>query len=57
LLLKQFTVKFLLWIVYLPDSSVDYFHKNFERKVSVVIQLLCSAIYIGLVQLFNIVSK
>jgi len=34
----------LLWIVYVPGYSVDYFHKNSERNISVVIQLLSSAI-------------
>jgi len=34
------SVKFLLWIVCVSDYSVDYFHKNPERNISVVIQLL-----------------
>jgi len=29
---------------HVPGYSVDYFHKNSERKISVVIQLLGSAI-------------
>jgi len=29
---------------YVPGHSVDYFHKNSERNMSVVIQLLSSAI-------------
>jgi len=30
----------LLWIVCVSGYSVDYFHKNPERHISVVIQLL-----------------
>jgi len=37
LLLKQFSVKFLLWIVSAPGYSVDYFEKNSEGTISVVI--------------------
>jgi len=44
LLLKQFPAKFLLCIVYVPRYSVDYFHKNSERNVGVVMQLLILAI-------------
>jgi len=36
----NFSVKFLLWIVCVSGYSVDYFHKNPERNISVVIQLL-----------------
>jgi len=34
----------LLWIVYVPGYSVDYFHKNSEPNISVVIQTLFQAI-------------
>jgi len=37
------TVQFLLWIICVL-GFVDYFHKNSERKISVVIQLLSAAI-------------
>jgi len=45
LLLKAiYPLNFVLWIVYVPGYSVDYFHKNSERNISVVIQPICSAI-------------
>jgi len=34
------SVKFLIWIVCVSGYSVDYFHKNPKRNISVVIQLL-----------------
>ena len=33
-----------MFAVYVPRCSVDYFHKNSERNVGVVMQLLISAI-------------
>jgi len=36
--------KILLWIVYVPGYSVDYFHKYSERNIRVAMQLLSSAI-------------
>jgi len=37
---SNLSVKFLLWIVCVSGYSVNYFLKNPERNVSVVIQLL-----------------
>jgi len=34
------SVKFLLWIIYVPGYSVDYIHKNSERNICVTIQWL-----------------
>jgi len=39
-----------------PSYSVDYFHKNSECEISVVIQLLVQ-LYDGLVHLFNTIFK
>jgi len=36
---SNISVKFLLWIVCVSGNSVNYFHKNPERNISVV-QLL-----------------
>jgi len=41
---SNLSVKFLLWSVYVSGYSVDYFHKNSERVIGVIIQLLGSAI-------------
>jgi len=30
-----YPLNFVLWIVYVPSYSVDYFHKNSERTISV----------------------
>ena len=37
---SNFSVKFLLWIVYVPGYSVDYFHQNTERIISVIMHFL-----------------
>jgi len=34
---SNLSVKFLSWIVYVPGYDVDYFHKNSERNLSVVL--------------------
>jgi len=34
---SNLSIKFLLWIVYVLGYSVDYFHKNSERNITVVI--------------------
>jgi len=44
LLLNNFPTNSLLWIIYVLGYSVDYFHKNSERNVGVILQLLISAI-------------
>jgi len=40
---SNLSVKFLLWIFCFPGYSADYFHKNSECNISVVLQLLSSA--------------
>jgi len=42
--LGNLSVKFLLWIVYMPSYRVDYFNKNSKRNISFEIQLLSSAV-------------
>jgi len=44
---SNLSVKFLLWIVYVPSYNVDYFDKNSERLASW---------YSCLVQLFNLTA-
>jgi len=39
-----YPLNFVLWIVHVSSYSVDYFHKNYERNISVIIKLLSSAI-------------
>jgi len=34
------SIKFLLWIVCVSGYTVYYFHKNPERNISIVMQLL-----------------